>query len=94
MAHEEESALLNAYIAEWSKYFSQCSFLPMPFQAMDTATSATNKAPKKAQEGNRVYTVGHGVGVEGGGVYTVGLSVRGVYTVGLPVGVGVGGSTQ
>ena len=56
MEQEEDSALLKAYIAEWTKYFTQCSFLPMPFQALETAAGAT-KFHKKTQEGNRVYTV-------------------------------------
>ena len=56
MEQEEDSALLKAYIAEWSKYFTQCSFLPMPFQALETAAGAT-KFHKKTTEGNRVYTV-------------------------------------
>ena len=48
--------LLKAYISEWTKYFTQCSFLPMPFQAMETATGNT-KVNKKNPEGNRVYLV-------------------------------------
>ncbi|XP_064404658.1 cullin-5-like [Halichondria panicea] len=51
--HEEESALLKAYINEWSKYFTQCGYLPKPFQAMEIE-GASHKPKKKNQEGNRV----------------------------------------
>jgi cullin-5 len=30
-------ALLKAYIAEWRKFFAQCSYLPMPFGQLETA---------------------------------------------------------
>ena len=57
LQHKEESALLKAYIAEWTKYFTQCDYLPKPFQAMEM--EGTNNKPKKRnQEGNRVQLVG------------------------------------
>jgi cullin-5 len=28
---------LKAYIAEWRKFFTQCSYLPMPFGQLETA---------------------------------------------------------
>lgn len=56
LQHNEESALLKAYIAEWTKYFTQCDYLPKPFQAMEM--EGTNNKPKKRnQEGNRVQLV-------------------------------------
>ena len=30
LSHQEDQALLKAYIAEWRKFFTQCSYLPMP----------------------------------------------------------------
>jgi len=53
LQHDEDSALLKAYIAEWTKYFTQCNYLPKPFQAMEMET-ANNKPKKRNQEGNRV----------------------------------------
>ena len=35
--HQEDQALLKAYIAEWRKFFSQCSYLPMPFGQLESA---------------------------------------------------------
>lgn len=37
LAHQEEQALLKAYIAEWRKFFTQCSYLPMPFGQLEAA---------------------------------------------------------
>jgi len=36
-SHQEEQAILKAYIAEWRKFFTQCSYLPMPFGQLETA---------------------------------------------------------
>lgn len=33
----EEQALLKAYIVEWSKFFTQSSYLPLPFWQLETA---------------------------------------------------------
>lgn len=35
LSHEEDSALLKAYIAEWSKFFTQCDYLPKPFGQLE-----------------------------------------------------------
>lgn len=56
LLHKEESALLKAYISEWTKYFSQCDHLPKPFQAMEME-GTSNKPKKRNQEGNRVQLV-------------------------------------
>lgn len=53
LQHREESALLKAYISEWTKYFTQCDYLPKPFQAMEME-GTSNKPKKRNQEGNRV----------------------------------------
>lgn len=37
LSHQEEQALLKAYIAEWRKFFTQCGYLPMPFGQLETA---------------------------------------------------------
>lgn len=51
MAHQEEQALLKAYIAEWRKFFAQCSYLPMPFMQLETALAGktTQSVQKKSQ---------------------------------------------
>lgn len=33
----EEQALLKAYIIEWRKFFTQSSFLPLPFWQLETS---------------------------------------------------------
>lgn len=35
LSHQEDSALLKAYIAEWSKFFTQCRYLPQPFGQLE-----------------------------------------------------------
>lgn len=49
LEHQEDQALLNAYIREWRKFFVQCSYLPMPFGQLETVLAG--KSPKKAEEG-------------------------------------------
>lgn len=41
MAQREEQALINAYIVEWRKFFTQSSYLPLPFRQLET--NLTNK---------------------------------------------------
>ncbi|KAK6636642.1 Cullin-5 [Polyplax serrata] len=40
LAHEEDQALLKAYIAEWRKFFTQCNYLPTPFRQLETSLGA------------------------------------------------------
>jgi len=51
LKHEEDSALLKAYIAEWGKFFTQCDYLPKPFGQLETtlAGKAHSTMPKKNQ---------------------------------------------
>jgi len=53
LSHQEEQALLRAYIGEWRKFFTQCSYLPMPFGQLETALAGKTPAPvsKKAGSG-------------------------------------------
>lgn len=37
MAHQEDQALLKAYITEWNKFLSQCNYLPLPFGQLEVA---------------------------------------------------------
>ncbi|RWS06688.1 cullin-5-like protein [Dinothrombium tinctorium] len=41
MSHQEDQALLKAYIAAWRKFFIQCNYLPLPFHQLEF--SLTNK---------------------------------------------------
>lgn len=49
LSHQEDQALLKAYIAEWRKFFTQCNYLPMPFGQLETALQGktTNAVAKK-----------------------------------------------
>lgn len=38
----EEQALLKAYIIEWRKFFTQSSFLPLPFWQLEAALQVLN----------------------------------------------------
>jgi hypothetical protein len=38
----EEQALLKAYIIEWRKFFTQSSFLPLPFWQLETSLQVTS----------------------------------------------------
>lgn len=35
LSHRQEEALLKAYISEWRKFFTQCSYLPTPFRQLE-----------------------------------------------------------
>lgn len=37
MAHQEDQALLKAYISEWRKFFTQCDYLPTPFRQLENS---------------------------------------------------------
>ena len=53
LSHQEDQALLKAYIAEWRKFFTQCSYLPMPFGQLETALQGktTTSVQKAGQAG-------------------------------------------
>jgi len=36
LKHEDDSTLLRAYISEWSKFFTQCNYLPKPFGTLES----------------------------------------------------------
>ncbi|XP_049844915.1 cullin-5 isoform X1 [Schistocerca gregaria] len=50
LAHQEDQALLKAYIAEWRKFFTQCNYLPTPFRQLETALAgkASSSGQKKS----------------------------------------------
>ncbi|XP_054000484.1 cullin-5 isoform X1 [Hylaeus anthracinus] len=51
LAHQEEQALLKAYITEWRKFFTQCIYLPTPFRQLETylAGKTTSSVQKRNQ---------------------------------------------
>ncbi|XP_069695074.1 cullin-5 isoform X1 [Periplaneta americana] len=51
LSHQEDQALLKAYIAEWRKFFTQCNYLPTPFRQLETslAGKTISSVQKKAQ---------------------------------------------
>lgn len=38
----EEQSLLKAYIVEWRKFFTQSSFLPLPFGQLETSLQVSS----------------------------------------------------
>ncbi|KAJ8679156.1 hypothetical protein QAD02_014943 [Eretmocerus hayati] len=51
MAHQEEQALLKAYIAEWRKFFTQCDYLPTPFRQLEASLRGkTNTSMQKKNQ--------------------------------------------
>ena len=42
LSHQEDQALLKAYIAEWRKFFTQCDYLPTPFRQLETSLAGKN----------------------------------------------------
>lgn len=53
LSHQDDQALLKAYIAEWRKFFTQCDYLPTPFRQLETALAgksmAANKKPQNEE---------------------------------------------
>lgn len=39
---QDDQALLKAYIADWKKFFEQCSYLPTPFNSLESSWSSNN----------------------------------------------------
>ncbi len=57
LSHNEEQALLKAYIVEWRKFFTQSSYLPLPFWQLESAlqgksstSSHSNNSSSKKQQ--------------------------------------------
>ena len=62
LTHEEDQSLLRAYISEWRKFFTQCSYLPMPFFQLETALqgkthSSVQKKPQQNTDDSLVRKV-------------------------------------
>ncbi|KAK8389901.1 hypothetical protein O3P69_012829 [Scylla paramamosain] len=52
----ENQALLKAYITEWRKFFQQCSYLPLPFNQLESALAGktTTSVSKKVQNDDAI----------------------------------------
>lgn len=50
LSHLEDQALLKAYIAEWRKFFAQCSYLPMPFGQLESALQGKTTSLQKGKQ--------------------------------------------
>lgn len=50
LAQREEQALLKAYIAEWGKFFTQSSYLPMPFWQLEHALVQVSSLSKRGNK--------------------------------------------
>lgn len=56
-AQREEQALLKTYIIEWRKFFTQSSYLPLPFRQLETSllgksSSSSNNNTTSSNSGN------------------------------------------
>lgn len=47
LSHEDDQALLKAYILEWRKFFAQCDYLPTPFRQLESSVRQTPSLPGK-----------------------------------------------
>ncbi|XP_046669747.1 cullin-5 [Homalodisca vitripennis] len=50
LSHQEDQALLKAYIAEWRKFFTQCNYLPTPFRQLETSLQGKSMPSVKPPE--------------------------------------------
>ena len=57
LSHHEDQALLKAYIAEWRKFFTQCSYLPMPFGQLETSLQGKTSSIQKTKQADHESVV-------------------------------------
>ncbi|PAA62357.1 hypothetical protein BOX15_Mlig003586g1 [Macrostomum lignano] len=60
MQHQEDSALLKAYIVEWKKFFTLCEYLPKPFSQVESTLGVkmhTGPSKKSAKESRYVTKI-------------------------------------
>lgn len=48
LSHQDDTALLKAYIAEWRKFFTQCDILPKPFCQLEITLMGKQGSNKKS----------------------------------------------
>lgn len=73
LSHQDDTALLKAYIVEWRKFFTQCDILPKPFCQLEITLMGKQGSNKKSNvEDSIVRKVSReSVGSGGGGVSRV-----------------------
>lgn len=47
LSHQDDTALLKAYIVEWRKFFTQCDILPKPFCQLEITLMGKQGSNKK-----------------------------------------------
>lgn len=47
LSHEDDQALLKAYIQEWRTFFAQCDYLPTPFRQLEATARQPCSVPTK-----------------------------------------------
>lgn len=48
LSHQDDTALLKAYIVEWRKFFTQCDILPKPFCKLEITLLGNQGSNKKS----------------------------------------------
>lgn len=48
LSHQDDTALLKAYIVEWRKFFTQCDILPKPFCQLEITLMGKQGSNKKS----------------------------------------------
>lgn len=60
LSHQDDTALLKAYIVEWRKFFTQCDILPKPFCQLEITLMGKQGSNKKSNvEDSIVRKVSH-----------------------------------
>lgn len=52
LAQREEQALINAYIIEWRKFFTQSNYLPLPFRQLELSKAQSASCLQNANSSN------------------------------------------
>lgn len=52
LAQREEQALINAYIVEWRKFFTQSNYLPLPFRQLELSKAQSASCLQNANSSN------------------------------------------
>lgn len=60
MAQREEQALINAYIIEWRKFFTQSNYLPLPFRQLELSKAASNSQSSNSSNSASAAAAGAG----------------------------------
>lgn len=61
LAQREEQALINAYIVEWRKFFTQSNYLPSPFRQLELSKQITSSNNSQGPGNSSNSTVTSGV---------------------------------